>query len=324
MGENNVVFENPYCIVTQESNPIITKMKLTKPDNDGEITFYQLFSGIVLTIININAKSFPVPLGFMTLKKNTIILNYCIKGRTEITLDNNLFTCVAENELCISKNFVVDKYSYPQKIYSGIEIFYDIDNLNNNENSFLKELDIDIVSSLRCYSLGSKPYLATVTPKIEFIMHEILNTEKNENIFKMKLAVIKLLHLISKCNLPETGSKRTYLTLVQVKVVQAVEKIITDDLKENFTVLELAKRFSMGESSLKKYFKIYYGQSITEYLREVRMKKAAQLLADTKLKIIDISTSIGYENQSKFAAVFKKYYEVSPLEYRRLKQIDTE
>ena len=318
MIEKNIIFENPYCVVTQEHNPIIKKMKLTEHDTAGDIFFYSLFDGIMLAIISTNVKSFPVPSEFGIVGKNIILLNYCIKGRTEVNLDNNLFACVAENELCISKSSAIDKYSYPQKMYSGIELLFDTDILHDRETFFSRDLDIDILSSLRYYCSDPKPYLATVTPKIEVLMHELLNAQKNENFFDMKLAIIKLLHLISEHHLPLSENKRTYLTSVQVKVVQAVEKIITADLQKNFTVLELAKRFSMGESSLKNYFQIYYGQSITAYLREVRLNKAAQLLADTNLKIIDISTLIGYENQSKFASVFKKHYDLSPLEYRRL------
>ena len=48
-----------------------------------------------------------------------------------------------------------------------------------------------------------------------------------------------------------------------------------------------------------------------------RMEKAAELLENTNLKVIEIANSVGYENQGKFGTVFKKMYGVTPLEYRR-------
>ena len=53
------------------------------------------------------------------------------------------------------------------------------------------------------------------------------------------------------------------------------------------------------------------------YLRETRMKKAAELLSTTKLSVAEAAEQVGYINQSKFASVFKKQFGLSPLEYRR-------
>ena len=47
------------------------------------------------------------------------------------------------------------------------------------------------------------------------------------------------------------------------------------------------------------------------------MKKAAELLKNTNLPVSKIAEQVGYMNQSKFAAVFKKQMEMAPLEYRR-------
>ena len=52
------------------------------------------------------------------------------------------------------------------------------------------------------------------------------------------------------------------------------------------------------------------------------MKKAAELLVGTKYPIAEISEQVGYSNQGKFAAVFKKEFGLSPLEYRRAKNLE--
>ena len=50
------------------------------------------------------------------------------------------------------------------------------------------------------------------------------------------------------------------------------------------------------------------------------MEKAAGLLEDTDLKVIEIANAVGYENQGKLAKVFAKKYGAAPLEYRRMKR----
>ena len=85
---------------------------------------------------------------------------------------------------------------------------------------------------------------------------------------------------------------------------------------------ELAEEFSISETSLKNYFRCVYGQNISVYLREIRMNKAGELLATTRLSVAEIAEQVGYLNQSKFASVFKKQFGVSPLEYRRSRHLE--
>ena len=70
------------------------------------------------------------------------------------------------------------------------------------------------------------------------------------------------------------------------------------------------------------FLKIEPGQNISVYLRETRMKKAAELLSTTKLSVAEAAEQVGYINQSKFASVFKKQFGLSPLEYRRAKTLE--
>ena len=101
------------------------------------------------------------------------------------------------------------------------------------------------------------------------------------------------------------------------------ETIITSDLRQHHPAWELAEYFSISETSLKNYFRGVYGQNISVYLREMRMNKAGELLASTRLSVAEIAAQVGYLNQSKFASVFKKHFGVSPLEYRRTRHLDS-
>lgn len=51
-------------------------------------------------------------------------------------------------------------------------------------------------------------------------------------------------------------------------------------------------------------------------------ERSRKLLSDTKRPIAEISEQVGYSNQGKFAAVFKKQLGLSPLEYRRFKNLE--
>ena len=80
----------------------------------------------------------------------------------------------------------------------------------------------------------------------------------------------------------------------------------------------MASDYKVSPTSLKKFFTQVYGCSISEYLQTIRMKKAAQMLINESLSVMEIAAAVGYENQSKFSAVFKKHTGYAPLEYKKI------
>ena len=63
-------------------------------------------------------------------------------------------------------------------------------------------------------------------------------------------------------------------------------------------------------------FKGVYGVP-PAYLKAFRMERAAQLLRETDRRIADVALEVGYESPSKFAAAFKRHFDVAPSAYRR-------
>ncbi len=81
----------------------------------------------------------------------------------------------------------------------------------------------------------------------------------------------------------------------------------------NFTIF-------VNTSSLKKTFKSIYGQPIAGYMKEYRIRRAAELLHRTEDSIAVIAHRLGYENQGKFTQAFKDLVHMKPSEYRRQSQ----
>ncbi|WP_346670182.1 helix-turn-helix domain-containing protein [uncultured Subdoligranulum sp.] len=108
-----------------------------------------------------------------------------------------------------------------------------------------------------------------------------------------------------------------YFTSSQVAIARETRSILCADLSQNHTARELAERFQVAETSLKNYFRGVFGENLSTFLREARMRRAAELLQSSELRVAEIAAQVGYENQSKFAAVFVRRFGCPPLEYRR-------
>jgi YesN/AraC family two-component response regulator len=72
----------------------------------------------------------------------------------------------------------------------------------------------------------------------------------------------------------------------------------------------------LSPAYVSRYFKLKTSMSFSDYLMKVRMELAGSLLADLQYKIYDVSFKVGYTNPENFARSFRKFFGVSPKEYR--------
>lgn len=84
----------------------------------------------------------------------------------------------------------------------------------------------------------------------------------------------------------------------------------------HITVNDIVTYIGINRSYLSSIFKKELGVSPQEYLICFRLKKAAALLTKTTLSIKEISSTIGYQNPYNFSKMFKKFYEITPTNYR--------
>ncbi len=95
--------------------------------------------------------------------------------------------------------------------------------------------------------------------------------------------------------------------------VDYIEKNYASDL--NMAVV--SNYISMNYSLFSYSFKQYTGSNFVNFLKDIRMKKAKELLTKTDMKIIEISQEVGYDNEKHFMKLFKATCGVSPSEYRK-------
>lgn len=296
-------------------------------DGKGSMTFFPLFPGLTIAYIFVNSPTWTAP-NFCedgSIEKGPLLLNYCVTGRCEIILNNENFVYVKDGEISLTERFAQKQYVYPRRIYEGMELFVDTDTLTSENAWIQKEFGIDFHKIIELFCPNGNTYISTVAPEVEEILTKLwnlLDIAPPFSIFQMKVYVLALFSLLQSLNDIPPSQVCTFFTETQVDIAKRIEKIITSDLRQHHPAWELAAQFSVSETSLKNYFRGVFGQNISIYLREVRMKKAAELLIATRLPVAEVAEQVGYVNQSKFAAVFKKQFGLSPLEYRRSKNLE--
>ena len=101
------------------------------------------------------------------------------------------------------------------------------------------------------------------------------------------------------------------------EVIEIIRDKIDHQYSENIRISDFSARYFFSKEYLSKLFKTRYGSGIYEELLKVRMERAAELLRDPGIKILDISARIGYTDNNYFSKAFRNYYTLTPTEFRR-------
>ena len=97
---------------------------------------------------------------------------------------------------------------------------------------------------------------------------------------------------------------------------------ITNYIYANYkdvTLDDLAEKFYLSKPYLSKYIKEKSGMTFGDILKKVRMKKARSMLKSSSATVESIAESVGYQNVEHFNRVFKKMYNITPVQYRNRK-----
>lgn len=104
---------------------------------------------------------------------------------------------------------------------------------------------------------------------------------------------------------------------VEDERILRMKEYISRHYAESMEMSDLADAFGFSYNYLSSYFNRQTREGFSEYLNKIRLDNAKDLLKDTDLTIAEISSAVGYGDQSYFCRVFKKQTGVTPSAYRR-------
>lgn len=121
----------------------------------------------------------------------------------------------------------------------------------------------------------------------------------------------------NKINISEAAEDM--MTTISSKDIEFLEKlnsIMNLELSNpDLSVDTLVEYFNFSRTIFFRKLKALTGKSPIAYIKDVRMKKAVQLLKEKNLNIAEIAYKIGFSDPHYFSKSFKQYYGVSPTEY---------
>ena len=150
-------------------------------------------------------------------------------------------------------------------------------------------------------SIGEKQSLADTTEKS-------FSFERCERIGELVESYIRM--ILALCT--EESEKKKFDPLIE-----NLKSYIEANLEYKIDLGLLAQIFHYNEKYLGRLFKKRMNMSFSEYVNMRRVERGRELLLDGDDTVINISCKIGFNNVTYFNRVFKKYYGVTPSEYRQ-------
>lgn len=115
------------------------------------------------------------------------------------------------------------------------------------------------------------------------------------------------------------GKKENYSASSQARL-QLMMQYIHQKFAYNISLRDIADQAKVSKSTALNLFQKYLGISPVTYLINYRLQEAAKLLASTEKKVTVISKDTGFDSVDYFCKAFKKYYKLTPTEYRKKAQ----
>ena len=151
------------------------------------------------------------------------------------------------------------------------------------------------------------------------IIQSILNCGLTGNLRKlfleakvMELVALQLEHYRGLKEIQAPGSLRKS----DLNLMDEVKSFLSTNFTEEHSLHSIATHFGINEFKLKKNFKLKFGHTVFDFLFDLKMDHAYQLLRDGGKFVNEVSREVGYKNPNHFTTAFTKRFGVSPSKLR--------
>lgn len=316
-GRSNVM-ENAYdgyVFSDKQSLDNVIVYSFSNETGTGEMRCYDLLKGIQLTYNNLNMETSHQNI---TPTPGILQIDHCLEGCYEFKLRNNKRAFIGKGDLSVielAKVPVVDS-CIPMKKYVGISLFIDMEPAQKSLSKYFPYARINLFEMRDKVCKDGAALILRSHHEIDHIFSELYKVDDR---IRHPYSIIKTIELLLFLSLVDSKDMQriTYFSEPVYEATQECYKALMENPFDRYSISELAKRYAISESSLKRCFAYITGTSIGSFVKNTCLEAAADLLIHKhNMSIGEIADLAGYLNQGKFSSAFKKHFGETPQQYR--------
>lgn len=199
----------------------------------------------------------------------------------------------------------------------GMEsLLQDIYRKNFEERKLSKDMILQMIYEVRGTIIKVLDQITTCNrEKLDSLkksLNRVIHSENPDALFKGLFSIYGLL-----CDIINERKKCRNVELIN-KITDYLNKAYTDP---DLCLCKVASQFDISEVYLCQFFKEKTGENFSDYLENIRMQQACELLAITDMSVNDIAIKAGYNSAHAFRRALKRVKGINPLDYRELNRV---
>ena len=169
---------------------------------------------------------------------------------------------------------------------------------------------------LKANSIGNSGiYFVGVKDEISLLFNRIIKELQIKQVNYFEMCNLYMKQLITLINRSLADS--TYNKYKQNKILENALEYFNENFNTSININEYANRCNISSCWFIRSFKYYTGTTPTQYITNIRINKAKNLLSSSSFTISEVANLIGYQNPLYFSRIFKKIVGVAPkMNYR--------
>lgn len=230
------------------------------------------------------------------------VLMLCVKASSEksdLYLNNDIFNIITGGVICVRRS---DKILWNHCCCDNMQILWLPFTMKCVSDCSCE--DADVLNDFLCGKLSPVGYNTQLIDYSDFLRKRVCNYTKcclNQVLSGFILDCIFTL-------------KQNYDGLTNK---DKITQYLLDHATEKISVPELAKKLSISERALFYYFQDNFGSTPSNYINRIRMNAAAEHI-HRGLSVKEVTEMYHFSESSAFCRLFKKYFGITPTEYRQL------
>ena len=228
------------------------------------------------------------------------------------------------------KDYLISSYSVIEEFFNHLENHTpDIILLDGSTCKRTNEIVNQIRQTLQTSHIPIIRLISKQDNRINCKRFADLYIEKPFSIYELKKGIEGLL-FYRKEDSPCSGNSENKETFeinsdcihcsnnIDWKFIDDVKQIVEKNMSNSdFNIDTLCSMLNMSRTSFYNKIKMLTGEAPADYVRSLKLQKAAELLSEDKLNINEIAEATGFSDAKYFREVFKKNFNMNPSEYKR-------
>lgn len=238
---------------------------------------------------------------------------YCYREVSDIVDANKYFYLPLEMENIIVNNITAGDIEATKQIMDKLfnDYFFSLSRQPYLQKLFLLQLITIYLKVMHVIGKRDDLNLSLLLEYLDEVEQGKIN-ELKESLEKFKEQFIILANNI---NVSETSNK-SGSNLIS-KIIKFIDENYCDP---NLSLTYISEKFNISLKYLSSFFKEKVGMNLSDYIFQLRISKAKELLINTDASVNEICQMIGYTHVSSFIKAFKKTEGISPAKYRSIYQ----